>query len=156
TAGTPNGLGGPLYVAPNRLRSVGADLPSVTNTPGPAASVATKYPFPPAATKLVGFDGSVVGLSRATSLVPAAVPSVAHSCRPVVPSSAWNSSRPPTAARPTGPALAPADHGAGFGVANSRTIAVPAAVPSVAHSCRPWAASPMVKRTRPPTTSTTA
>ena len=83
------------------------------------------------ATSLEGLlpDPPASGLMSLTITVPAAVPSLFHSSRPFVPSSALKKSMPPTAV--SAPILLSFKPGA-----MSFTITVPAAVPSLFHSSR--------------------
>src|SRR4051794_17545675 len=103
---------GPVYAPPNRFTGVGAAVPSVMNTPAPRPSSAAKYALPPTVTNPDGSELRFAGLTAATGAVPAVVPSLAHSPRPVVPSSATNSSFPLTPASTAG-ALAVATIGLG-------------------------------------------
>ena len=80
-----------------------------------------------------------------TRTVPASVPSVFHSSRPWVPSSAVKNSVPPTSVRYVGPLYSPSSPGS-----MSLTRTVPASVPSDFHSSRPWVPSSAVKNRVPP------
>src|SRR5262249_31658500 len=90
-------------------------------------------------------DLDVVAMSR-TSLVPALVPSLAHSSTPWTPSSAAKNT-----VRRTAASSLPKPKRDEFGPGRmSRTITVLAAVPRVRHSSVPWRPSDAVKKRTPP------
>src|SRR5688500_8822865 len=99
----------PLTVAPKYISSSLTATPSTT-----ATSVSNEPP---------GCDPSAPGLTSSTSTVPPGVPSVFHSSLPLAPSLALSSSVPLTGPRITK-----------WNAVKSRTLVVPAAVPSLTSS----------------------
>jgi hypothetical protein len=118
-------------------------VPSVHQGSQPdAAVIAVKQTRPANAVSSLGKLLSA-GFRSASRTVPAVVPSLVHSSRPCVPSSAPKTSRPPRSI------ISNTKECAGPGWM-SFTSAVPASVPSVLHSSSPVSGVRATKNRRPP------